>query len=221
MDGAVYYLIFGVLLQLSRGIENFVAFLIIGVFLFHYTTRCLTGGAQSLIAGRNLIRSFTFPRAALPVGVVAREAMNMVPVLAVMFVLLLLIPPLEPVTWRWLLFPLVLGLQTVFNLGLAMLTARATAKVPDLVNVLNFGARVWLYGSGGFFAVESFVEDPALLLLLQLNPMFQVLDISRDLLLYATTPSGWAWGQLAAWAVGMLLVGLVVFWRGEESYGSL
>lgn len=221
LDGAVYFLVFGVLLQLSRGIDNFVAFLVIGVFLFHYTTRCLVRGAQSMVAGRNLVRSFTFPRAALPVAVVVREAMNLVPVLAVMFLLVLLVPPLEPVTWRWLLFPVVLVLQTTFNLGLALLAARATAAVPDVANVLGFAARIWLYGSGVFFAVERFVSDPGLLRVLQANPLYQVLHISRDLLLYATTPDPASWAVLVAWAVGTLLVGLVVFWRGEETYGSL
>jgi teichoic acid transport system permease protein len=54
---------------------------------------------------------------------------------------------------------------------------------------------------------------------MKINPMFQVLDISRDLLLYGQTPEARSWLVLAAWAVGMLLVGFIVFWRGEESYG--
>lgn len=221
MDGAAYFVIFGVLLQLSRGIDNFIAYLLLGVFLFHYTIRCLTAGAQSMISGRNLVRSFTFPRAALPLAVVVREVLNLVPVLAVMFVLVLVIPPLEQVTWRWLLFPLVVLLQTVFNLGLALLAARATAHVPDVANLITFLARIWLYGSAVFFSLDRFVSDPGVLRVLELNPMFQVLDMSRDVLLYATTPEPRSWFVLTAWAVAAFVGGLVFFWRGEETYGAL
>lgn len=221
LDGAVYYLIFGVLLELSRGIDNFVAYLLIGVFLFQFTARCLTGGAQSVTGGRSLIRSFSFPRAALPVSVVTREVLNLAPVVAVLLLLVLLLPPAEPVTWRWLLFPLVLALQAVFAFGLALLAARAVARIPDLSNLLSFGLRIWLYGSAVFFSFDRFVEDPELQRLLELNPMFIVLDMSRDVLIYATTPDLSTWLVLTAWAVGSAVLGLVFFWRGEESYGSV
>jgi teichoic acid transport system permease protein len=221
LEGAGYFLVFGVLLQLSRGIDNFVGYLLVGVFLFHYTTRSLMAGAQSLLNGRTLLKSFAFPRAALPLAAVTREALNMVAVLGVMLVLVLVLPPLETVTWCWLLFPLVLVLQTVFNLGIALLAARACAHVPDLVNLLSLFARFWLFGSAVFFSLDRFVEDPAVLRVLQLNPLFQVLDISRDLLLYGVSPDAWSWLVLSAWALVVLAGGVVFFWRGEESYGSL
>ncbi|WNB85188.1 ABC transporter permease [Cellulomonas sp. ATA003] len=221
LDGLIYYVIFGLLLHVVReGIDNFIGYLLIGVFLFHYTSRCLVQGSQSLLSGRNLVRAFSFPRAALPVAAVVREALNLVPVLTVMLVLLLAFPPGEVVTWRWLLFPLVIALQTVFNLGIALIAARATARLPDLKHVIGFFSRFWLYGSAVFFSFEQFVEDPTLLTVLQLNPLFRVLDISRDLLLYGVTPPLEAWAVLCAWAVVALGVGAVFFWRGEERYGT-
>ncbi len=219
LDGLIYYVIFGLLLQVDRGVENYIGYLVIGTFLFHYTSRSLGQGAQSVLTGRTLVRAFSFPRASLPVAAVVREALNMVPVLAVMFVLLLAIPPQEAVTWRWLLFPAVLALQSAFNLGIALVAARATARVPDLKHVIGFVTRFWLYGSAVFFSLERFVEHPTLLAVLELNPLYIVLDLSRDLLLYGTTPAASSWAVLSAWALGTLLLGAWYFWRGEERYG--
>src|SRR5205809_1449777 len=39
LNAAVYFLIFGVLLGTSRGIPNFVAFLVTGIFIFSFTQR--------------------------------------------------------------------------------------------------------------------------------------------------------------------------------------
>lgn len=219
LDAVVYLLIFGWLLQTNRGIENFIGYLVIGVFMFGFTARCLNSGASSIAGGRNLIRSFTFPRVSLPIATVLRETINTVPGLLTMMVLVVAMPPHAEVTWRWLVFPAVFALQVLFNLGIAMIAARLVAKVRDISNLISFFTRFWLYGSAVFFSFDRFVEHPVILDLMKINPMFQVLDISRDLLLYGQTPEARSWLVLGVWAVGMLLVGFVVFWRGEESYG--
>jgi teichoic acid transport system permease protein len=56
-------------------------------------------------------------------------------------------------------------------------------------------------------------------MVLEANPMFIVLDIVRDCVLYATTPDPMRWVWLGAWAVGTLLIGFITFWQAEESYG--
>ncbi len=119
--------------------------------------------------------------------------------------------------------PLVLVLQIAMNLGLALLAARATTRVPpDLNHVIGLAMRFWLYGSAVFFSFDRFISHPQVLELVQLNPMYRVLEITRDCLLYGVTPPWQAWTIVACWAVGLLLVGTVVFWRGgEESYGSV
>jgi teichoic acid transport system permease protein len=219
LDGVTYFVIFGLLLQTSRGIENFIGYLLIGIFLFQYTGRSLSNGAAAVTGGRNMIRAFNFPRASLPVSVVVREAIGMLPVLATMTVMILAIPPHAEVTWRWALFPAIFALQTVFNLGVAFFAARVTARIPDLKNLLGFVSRFWMYGSAVMFSFDRFVDHPGILAVLELNPAFIVLDMARDVLLYATTPSLSSWMTLTAWAFGTAVLGFLFFWRAEERYG--
>lgn len=221
LDGFAYYVVFGLLLGTSRGIENFLGYLLIGVFLFRFTSRCLSAGAQSLVQGRAMLKAFAFPRAALPIAVVAREALRFLPALAVMILLILVFPPAEAITWRWLLFPVILALQGLFNLGLALAAARVTARIPDVSQLISVLTRFWLYGSAVFFSYDRFIDDPRLLAVLHLNPMFVVLDMSRDVLLYATTPSLGSWLLLVTWTVAVGVGGLVLFWQAEDRYGSL
>ncbi len=219
LQGAMYGVIFGLLLQMSRGIENFIGYLIIGIFLFQFTARSLSGGAGAITGGMTMIRAFNFPRAALPVSVVVRELVGMLPVIATMFVLILAIPPHAELTWRWLLFPLVLGLQAIFNLGVAFMAARFATHVPDLRNMISFVTRLWFYGSAVFFSLDRFVSDPELLAVLEANPMFLVLDMSRDLLLYGATPELYSWVLLTGWALATFLLGFYFFWQAEARYG--
>lgn len=219
LDVAVYFIIFALVLKTDRGIDNFIGYLIIGVFLFQFSTRSLTQGANSLVHGRSLIQAFTFPRASLPAATVMRELISMLPVLATMFVLLFVLPIGSVITWRWALFPLIFVLQSIFNFGIALIGARIVFYVNDLIHVVTFFARFWFYASAVFFSPARFINSPTFLTLMEINPLFRVLDMSRDVLIYGVTPPLNSWLILAAWAFGVCLVGIVFFWRGEESYG--
>lgn len=232
MSAAVYFVVFGILLNSGGGIPNFIGYLVIGVFLFQFTTRCLTQGSRSITGGRQLIRSFSFPRAALPIATVARELLRFIPVLGTMFVIVLaipwLIPALNPaggpieshITWRWALVPLIIGLQLAMSLGLALLAARLCAKIPDITQLIGIFCRFWLYASAVFFSADRFAAIPWMASIMQVNPMYIVLDMTRDCLLYGVTPSWTAWVLLGSWSGALLVIGMVVFWSGEESYGA-
>lgn len=230
LDVMVYLVIFGLILKTSRGIDNFLSYLIIGVFLFSFTTRSLSNGGNSIVNSKALIHAFSFPRAALPAAVVLREVFSMVPVLATMFVLIMAVPaefdpwtgpPGADLSWRWLLFPLIFFLQTIFNFGIALIAARLVAKVRDLTHVIALFSRFWFYGSGVFFTLDRYVTDGPIRSLLEANPLFLVLDMSRDVLIYAETPELKSWLILAAWTVTVSVLGFLYFWRGEEKYGSV
>lgn len=233
LDAAVYFLIFGVLLNSSRGIENFIGYLLIGVFFFSFTTRSLTQGARSISGGRSLIRSFSFPRASLPVATIVRETLRFIPVVGTLVVLVLLLPWITPIvspatepieqnfSWRWSLVPLIFALQLAMSLGLALLTARLCARIPDLLQIVGIFCRFWLYASAVFFSADRFASIPGASTVMHLNPMFIVLEMIRDCMLYGVTPAWTSWALLAAWSGTLLVIGTVFFWSGEESYGSV
>lgn len=220
LDGAAYYLVFHILLGAGRGVPNFIAYLIVGVFLFRYTSQAITNGSRAISGNLSIVRAFRFPRATLVIASNIREFLQFVPTLVVMVVLVLLIPPMEPITWRWLLMIPLLTLQTLFNVGLSFLLARFVARWADLSNLIAFGTRIWLYLSAVFFSAARFEHVPALSTVMHLNPMYCVLDIARQSMLYGTDADPMRWIVLTAWTVALLVVGVVVFWSAEEQYGE-
>jgi teichoic acid transport system permease protein len=219
LNGLGFYFIFGFILNTSRGIENFVGFLLIGVFFFQFTIRTVTGGAQSIRNGQSMIRAFAFPRAALPISVVVREVMNFLPTFVVMVIIILLFPPGENLTWRVLLIVPCFLLQVIFVQGCAFIVARLCHMVPDLVNIIQVGSRFWLYASGVFFSIDRFVDHPVLTAIMKINPMYSYLQIVRNSLLYGTDSPIWMWLLGAGWAISFLIFGFLFFYRGEETYG--
>lgn len=219
LNGLGFFIIFGVILQTSRGIENFVGFLVIGVFFFQLTMRCVTGGTQAIRSGKSMIRAFAFPRAALPITVVVREVMNFVPTFAVLVIVLFALPPVENITWRVVLVIPAFVCQVLFAQGCAFLLARLGHMLPDISNLVSVLSRFWLYASGVFFSIDRFVDHPTIQLVMKINPMFSYLQIYRNSILYGTDSPVWMWLLAVGWAFAFLIFGFLFFYRGEETYG--
>jgi teichoic acid transport system permease protein len=198
---------------------NYPGFLLIGVFLFAFTASSMRAGAGAMIGGRNLLRAFAFPRAVVPLSLALREALNQLPQLATLAVMLMVLPPHALPRMSWLLFPLVVLLAGLFNAGLLLFLARLTAHVPDLTVVVGMITRLLVYGSGVMFSLDRFITHPQWLAVLTLNPVHLILDSSRQLLLDGVVPPAHQWAVLAAWAVASSTVGFLYFWAGEEGYG--
>ena len=218
--GLGFYVIFGLILNTSRGIDNFVGYLMIGVFFFQLSMRCVTGGTQAIRSGQSMIRAFAFPRAALPITVVVREVMNFMPTFIVLAVILAILPPAENLTWRVVLVVPAFICQTLFALGCAFFLARLGHILPDISNVVNVFARFWLYASGVFFSIDRFVDQPALQVVMKANPMYGYLQIYRNSILYGIDSPLWMWMLAVGWALVFVIFGFLFFYRGEESYGK-
>ncbi|RCS97965.1 ABC transporter permease [Brevibacterium aurantiacum] len=217
-----FWFIFGFILQTQKGVPNFLGFLVVGVFFFGYTGKCMTGGTGAIRSGASMIKGFQFPRAALPISTVVRNFLDFMPTLLVMVIVLAVVPPLEVITWRVILVIPVIVLQTIFNVGLACFLARLGHKIPDLTNFMSIVSRFWLYGSGVFFSIEDRLGNhPALLEAMQYNPMHAYLTLVRNSLLYGVDSDPKMWIVGTVWAFGLLIVGFLFFWRGEENYGRL
>lgn len=219
LDAAFYGLIFGLVLNAGRGTENFVAFILIGIFMFQLTNAAISQSSGVIRHQRALIRAFSFPRAAIPVSLVIRQLLEAAPGFAVMLVLIWAIPPHEQPTLLWLLFPVLLAIQSLLNLGIALGLARFGHAVPDLGQFVSFVGRILLYASGVIFPIDRFVNHPMAHFIVELNPIYQFIDSYRMILMQGTFPPPERWMTLLAWSLGTLLVGFLVFWLKEESYG--
>lgn len=227
MNATVYVVIFGFLLQIGReGIENTIAFIVCGVFMFRFFERSVMAGAHSLNKNMNLVRSVKFPRAVLPIAGVLTELTVLGPALIVMCVISYLsgfLPFAGKVTidGYWLLLPAAVGLMWIFSTGCAFMVARWVAITPDLDNLLPHFMRVLMYGSGVIFSIDRYLGQFSWGWIMEYQPVAVYLYLVRSCLLNepAYTPDAFMWLLGALWAVVFAVVGFLLFWRGEERYG--
>jgi teichoic acid transport system permease protein len=220
----VYYLVFGVILGTDRGVDNFIAFLAVGVFTYNWAVKSMTAGAKAIVNNEGLIRSLQFPRALLPISSVLQETLAFVSGLVVMVVIVVITG--EGITLNWLLAAPVFVLQVLFCFGGAFLTARASDRYRDTLNILPFIFRLAFYSSGVLYLVDGrfhnvFAANPWVEQAFLANPFYCLVSLWRWSMMTSVEilNVNWMWISASIWSVMLFVLGLLYFRAGEKEYG--
>ncbi|HET8584019.1 MAG TPA: ABC transporter permease [Jatrophihabitans sp.] len=221
LNVGVYFLVFGELLHTKRGVHNFISYLTIGLFVFTFTSTAVTQGSKAISSRLGLTRALHFPRAVLPLSTTLQALQTLIFSMIIMIPIVLITG--EPITWRWVLIIPAVALQSLFALGLAFIFARVGAHIPDTSQLLPFLMRVWMYCSGILYAVSTVTRGHAdwVKQVFEINPAYVYVHLARHAFLTDNPATMRDWQLAAAWGVVALLIGYVVFWQGEESYGRV
>lgn len=177
--GLVYYLVFGVIFDSSRDLS----YLLSGMFVFHFTSQAMTGGANSILQNSKLLANIKFPRLILPIANLIEAGVGF---LASWIVLYAIAIPSGHVNLNRhvLLLLFIVPVHLFFNLGLSALTARLAVPFRDINNILPYVTRLWLYLSPIIWPVDFMdrLSEPIQQVML-LNPMWSIIGVYRAALL--------------------------------------
>jgi len=214
---AVYYVVFGQILDTQGGTENYVGFLTVGIFIFTSISASITAGSTAITSNISVVRALHFPRVVLPLSVALSEMLTLLPAIGVMLVIVVLSG--ESITWAWLMLPVALVMILLFTAGCSMLAARIVVGARDLRNLIPVAIRLLRYVSGVFFSIEHYAGGFGWGAVLEYQPVAVYLTIVRSALLGEVPLTTSVWIAGALWAVLFFTVGFVVFWSAEEKYG--
>ncbi|WP_406861229.1 ABC transporter permease [Streptomyces sp. HUAS MG47] len=224
LNAAVYYVVFGVIMDVRHGVPDYVPFLLTGVFVWTFTAQSVLAGTRAISGNLGLVRALHFPRASLPVALALQQLQQLAFSLGALAVILCCFGEFPDPTW--LLAVPALALQALFNTGLALVMARLAARTPDVSQLMPFVLRTWMYASGVMWSLHHLAGagrlPDAAVTALQANPAALYIDLVRYALVDSFTAAQlppYAWALAAGWAVLAFVGGFVWFWQGEETYG--
>jgi teichoic acid transport system permease protein len=217
-QACVYGLVFGLIMPKSSRPENFIPFLVAGVFIFRYFASSFTGGASSITGNASLVRSLSFPRMLLPFAHVLKKLFELIPIMFVLCVILVIFG--EPVRWTWFIVVVILALMTVFNTGIALIAARLTVHFADTQMFLPYIIRLLFYASGIFYSLEVVLAGRhTLLTIAELNPVHSFIGLVRAQMVTGMPQNSTMWLVAVGSAVVTFTLGVIFFWQAEEEYG--
>ncbi|GAA3814205.1 ABC transporter permease [Streptomyces chiangmaiensis] len=224
LNAAVYYFIFGVLLQTKKNVPDYIPFLVTGVFIWTFTQSSIMAGTRAISSNLGLVRALHFPRAALPISFCLQQLQQLLFSMAALVVILLCFG--VPISISWLLAIPALVLQFTFNAGVSMILARLGARTPDIAQLMPFILRTWMYVSGVMWSIDKLTKNDNLphlvTVALKLNPAAVYIDLMRFALIdsfHAHQLPPHVWAAATGWALLAGVGGFIYFWKAEETYG--
>jgi teichoic acid transport system permease protein len=225
LNAAVYYFIFGVLLDTKRNVPDYIPFLVTGVFIWTFTSSSIMTGTRAIAGNLGLVRALHFPRAALPISFCLQQLQQLLFSMCALIVILLCFG--VPVAASWLLAIPALLLQFTFNTGVSLIMARMGAKTPDISQLMPFVLRTWMYISGVMWSIDKLTGGhkglPSWVApVLKANPSAVYIDLMRFSLIdsfHASQLPAHVWVIATGWALVAGVGGFIYFWKAEETYG--
>jgi ABC-2 type transport system permease protein len=209
---AVQYIVFS---QLFRSdIAHFPVYLLSGIILFGFFAECVSLGMDSIVMNGPLITKVAMPKMIYPLSRSLSSLINLVisfvPLLAVMLV------SGTPLTPALLLLPVVIVLLFGFVFGMTLILCTMNVFFRDTRFLWSVVSLLWTYATPIFYPIS--IIPAAWQGLFRLNPMFQMIDLLRTIVIGGTFPGLIQLGACLLCAVLPLLLGMWVFRRNEDKF---
>jgi len=212
MTMAVQYIVFSTLFR--SDISHFPVYLLTGIILFNFFNECVTLGMDSIVLNGPLITKVAMPKMIYPLSRSLSSLINLV----ISFVPLALVMLLSgtPLTPALLLIPAAVLLTFLFALGMSLILCTMNVFFRDTRFLWSVVSLLWTYATPIFYPITIIPEpwQP----LFRLNPMFQLIDLLRTLIIGGAWPGLGQWAMCTLCAVVPLLIGWLVFRRNEDKF---
>ncbi|MCK4993847.1 MAG: ABC transporter permease [Candidatus Omnitrophica bacterium] len=211
----VFSFVFSVIMRVQ--INNFPVFLLCALLPWFYLSFSLNAATTSIVDNASLIKKAYFPYEVIPLSIVIANLFNFLISLVLLFAFLLYYS-IYP-SWSWLYLPVIVVLQSVFILGLCLLSSAMHAMYRDVKYIVELILLVWFYATPIFYPL-SFVPDNIRQFFL-LNPLTVFVNLYRQILLQGTMPELGLLFLAFVLSLAFYGVGMVVFNSNKKSFADV
>lgn len=185
---AILYLVFVEFLRFGADEPHFAVSLLLGIVLWNYFVEVTMGGVTAIVGQGDLLRKLSFPRYVIVVAGSFSALINLV--LNLIVVLFFMV--LNGVDFRWegllAVFPIIE--LFIFSLSIAFLLSALYVKFRDINYIWEVVLQAGFYATPIIYPLSMAIAiSPAAVKLLILNPMAQIIQDVRALLINPNTPT--------------------------------
>jgi lipopolysaccharide transport system permease protein len=211
----VYTVAFTYILRMP--VQAFVFYVMLGILAWTFFVNSATMATGAIVENGGLVKSVFFPRAILPVATVLFNLTQYLLTVLVFLPLMLVLyrVPLGP---QMLLYPVFLGLQVVFTIGVALILSTGTAYFRDVRHFLDvaLAALFWLTP----IVYQSDRLSPRARSAILLSPMSPYISAYQKIFFYREWPELSIWLLATVYAVTAFILGAAIMLANEDGFSE-
>ena len=209
----VYTIAFTFILRIRTA--GFVFYLMLGQLAWTFFANSAAMSTGAIVDNSGLLKSVLFPRSILPIGTVLFNLAQYLLTVSV-FLPAMMIWYRVPLSSPMLTFPLFLGLQVAFTIGVALILSTWTAFFRDVRHLLEVALAMLFWTTPIVYELRQVPDRFRLLVLL--SPMSPFVVAYQDLFYYREWPAASVWLVACADALGAFVIGALLFLMFEDRF---
>lgn len=182
LDMIVFYIVFGILLK--SGTKNFVPFLLIGILTYKWFATSVSHSSQSILRRKYIIKESTLPVKLFPIIEIIKNTFKFFIVFIILCIFLWLYGYKVNIYYINLIF--ILFCELILILCFSFIFALILPFFQDIEIAIQSFLRILFFLSGIFFKGDRFLPEHQFLF--YLNPMANIIDSFRNVLMYNAPP---------------------------------
>lgn len=191
--------------RLGADIEHYPLYLLSGIVIWNFFSTGTSRSLTSVFAQAGLIKSIPVRRELLVLSTVLDVLISH---LFEIVVLLAIAAYYGVLSITILFLPIALLLNFVFTLGVSYALSALMFVFRDLGQIWSIVTKVWWFATPIIYALYEGGKGEKISMF---NPMFHVLDVSRDVLIYGSVPDLKSLLILSAFSITALFIGILIF----------
>jgi lipopolysaccharide transport system permease protein len=219
-----YTVMFGMVARLAPDGIPAMLFYLSGVVPWTYFSGVVNKTSRTFVSNASVLTKVYFPRLIMPVSTTLSALFSFLVQLVLLVVIILLYVIFGNFSWtpsgNLMLLPLLIVLMSFLGLGAGIAVSAMTTKYRDLGFLVSFGVQLLMFASPVIFPPQLVADKPALLALLNINPMTPLINTMRAVFFGGEIE----WMGLAyatVFSAVLFITGLAVFQRVERSFADV
>ncbi len=208
----VQYIVFSTIFKTD--IEYYPVYLLTGIVMFNYFSETCGMALMSILGNASLITKVYMPKYIYPLSRVLSSAVNLL--ISLLPLLCVIVFVGVPVTKAYILLVIPLFCMILFCLGLGMLLSASMVFFRDTQFLWGVLSTIWMYATPIFYPISILPEN--FKFVLTVNPLYYFITFARTCILQGVSPDPILYGQCFAFAIGMFVIGVVVFKKTQDKF---
>lgn len=184
----ILYVVFTHVFRVGEGVPHFPVYLLLGIVLWNFFFETTVNGMSAVVRNGDLMRKVSIPRYLVVLSSASSAFINLLLNLIVVFAFVLFSG--VPVAASWVLFPVLILELFVFSLSVSFFLAALYVKFRDFTYIWEVGMQAAFYATPILYPLTLVAEKYQQYFFL--NPMAQIIQDSRHVLITDQAVTGWA-----------------------------
>lgn len=195
-------------------IPNFPVYCLSGRLIYDYFAQATNQSMNSITGKSSLIKKIYVPKYLYTLSKVISSfiifLISLIPLIVIMIVTHVKITKVFLLSF----YPLICLFFICLGVGLVLATINVFFR--DMQHLYSVILMIIMYASAIFYSAD--IVNPKYVFILNLNPIFPVIKVFRDCVLYGQITAYYSWILCAIYAVLSVIIGLIVFYKKQDKF---